>query len=97
MSQRLLNVRVRPPRVVVLINRDASDADFLLAFEFFSKLWSGRFAQILPVDPKACDPLTEFRLAASRPEFIYGIGIDDAHWGQATRQSCQPRGYGKLR
>ena len=96
MAQRLLNVRVRPQRVVVLINRGATDADLLLAFGFFSKLWGGRFAQILPVDPNSCDPLTEFRLACSRPEFIYGIGVDDEHWAKATLQSCQPRGYAKL-
>src|SRR4051812_9665685 len=96
MAQRLLNVRVRPPRVAILINRDANDVDLLLAYEFFSKIWGGRFGQLFPVDPKASDPLTEFRLAESRPEFVYGIGIDDDHWGLVARRSCQPRAYGNL-
>ncbi len=96
MAQRLLNVRVRPPRVTVLIDRDAKTSDLLLAFEFFSKIWGGRFGLILPVDPKACDALTEFRLAGSRPEFIYGVGLDDDHWQLATRRACQPRQYKKL-
>src|SRR5437660_503908 len=96
MAQRILNVRVRPARVTILIDQAAGRSELLLAFEFLSKLWGGRFGQVLAVDPKACDPLTEFRLGASRPEFIYGIGLDDEHWAKATQQACQPRGYGKL-
>jgi hypothetical protein len=97
MGQRLLNVRLRPARVSVLISREAQDPDLLLAFEFFSKLWGGRFGQLLAVDPQACDDLTRFRLRCSRPEFVYGIGLDDQHWASAVRQACQPRGYGRLR
>src|SRR5689334_21673643 len=97
MAQRLLNVRVRPARVTVLINRDAQDEDLLVAIEFFSKLWGGRFSQLLAVDPQACDDLTRFRLGSSRPEFVYGIGLDDQPWASAVRQACQPRGYGRLR
>jgi hypothetical protein len=97
MSQRLLNVRVRPGRVAVLISRDAQDPDLLLAFEFFSKLWGGRFGQLLVVDPQSCDDLTRFRLGSSHPEFVYGIGLDDNYWASAARQACQPRGYGRLR
>src|SRR5262245_12885298 len=97
MSQRLLNVRVRPGRITVLIRRDAQDSDLLLAFEFFSKLWGGRFGQLLVVDPQACDDRTRFRLSNSRPEFVYGIGLDDNYWASAVRQACQPRRYGRLR
>ncbi len=97
MTQQLLNLRVRPARVALLINREAKHEDLLLAFEFFSKLWGGRFANLLPVDPDKSDDLTAFRLNASRPEFIYGIGLNDDVWAEATRQICQPRGYGQLR
>ena len=65
--------------------------------QFLSKLWGGRYNQILVVDSRACDDLTRFRLASSRPEFVYGIGLDDGHWAQTVRQVCQPRGYGPLR
>jgi len=97
MAQRLLDIRVRPPRVTVLVNRSADQEDLRLAFEFLSRIWGGRFGQVLAVDPKTSDDLTTFRLAESRPEFIYGIGLDDEHWARATRQACQPRGYGRLR
>lgn len=97
MGQRLLNVRVRPARVAVLISREAQDSDLLLAFELFSKLWGGRFGQLLAVDPQSCDDVTRFRLGRSRPEFVYGIGLDDEHWASAVRQACQPRGYSRLR
>jgi len=78
MAQRLLDIHVRPPRVTNLINRGADQEDFRLAFEFLSRIWGGHFGQILAVDPKTSDDLTTFRLAESRPEFIYGIGLDDA-------------------
>lgn len=96
MVQRLLNVRVRPPRVIVLASRDATDADLLVAFEFFSKIWGGRFGQLLAVDPKASDPLTEFRLGRSRPEFVYGLGVDDGYWAKVIHRVCQPRKYDTL-
>jgi hypothetical protein len=97
MGQRLLNVRVRPARVAVLINRDAPEADLLLAFEFFSKIWGGRFGQLLAVDARSSDPLTRFRLGNSRPDFVYGIGLDDEHWSKAAHEACQPRTYYPLR
>jgi hypothetical protein len=96
MAQRLVNVRVRPARVVVLINKDAGQKELLLALEFFSRIWGGRFGQLLAVDANSCDALTAFRLGQSRPEFVYGIGLDDEHWRKAISQACQPRGYGKL-
>lgn len=97
MTQRILNVRVRPPRVTVLLNRSADQKDLLLAIEFLSKIWGGRFGQLLAVDPDACDDLTRFRLGAGRPEFIYGIGVNHGHWAKAVNDACQPRGYGQLR
>lgn len=98
MAQRILNVRVRPPRVTVLLNRSSTEEkDLLLAIEFFSKIWGGRFGQLLAVDPDACDDLTRFRLGAGRPEFVYGIGLNHGHWAKAVHDVCQPRGYGELR
>jgi len=96
MPKHLLNVRVRPQRVVLLINRNAAVKELQLGFEFFSKIWGGRFGQILAVDPQNSDPLTEYRLANSRPEFVYGIDIDDEVWNQAAMQACQPRRYSRL-
>jgi len=96
MGKELLKLKVRPARVLILISRDADESDLILAFEFYSKIWGGRYGQILTVDPNASDPLTEYRHGNSRPEFIYGIGIDDDHWNTATRRACQPRTYGKL-
>jgi hypothetical protein len=96
MSEKFLQVRVRPARVAVLINKAGANNDLMLAFELLSRLWGGRFSQIHAVDAAECDRLTEFRLASSRPEFVYGIGIDENAWREATRLACQPRGYGSL-
>src|SRR5262245_53396611 len=94
MAQRILNIRVRPPRVVVLIDKEADQAKFVLAVQFFSKIWGGRFGQIFAVDAKVSDALTRFRLSHTRPEFVYAIGVDDGHWKDVVRDTCQPRGYG---
>ncbi len=96
MAQHMLELLVRPARAAVLIDRSA-DAELLrLSFEFFSKIWGGRFGHIIPVDTRQPDDLTEFRLARSRPEFVYGVGLDDDAWRPAVVAACQPRGYGRL-
>jgi hypothetical protein len=96
-AQTLLEVRVRPFRIAVLVNRASDTKDFLLGFELLSKVWGGRFGQVLAVDPETCDDLTAFRLGESRPEFVYGIGLNDEKWSEAIQVACQPRGYGGLR
>jgi len=97
MTQHLLSVRVRPARITILINNHADRQALLFVIEFCSKVWGGRFVQILSVDPNVCDPLTEFRLGKSRPEFVYGVGVNDEVWAAAATRSCQPRGYGQLK
>ena len=92
MSQHLLEVRVRPFRTTVLVNCQARESDLLLGFELLSKVWGGRFGQVLSVDSDTCDELTIFRLSESRPEFVYGIGLNDKKWNEAVRLACQPRG-----
>ena len=95
MGQRILNVRVRPFRVAVLIGKTASQDDLLLALKFLSRLWGGRYCQLLPVESDD-DPLARFRLSESRPDFVYGIGIDHAAWGTHVRDACQARIYRPL-
>ena len=96
MAQRILDVRVRPSRVAVLLGKNASQEDVLLSLKFLSFLWGGRYNQLLAVEPSDDDPLTCFRLSQSRPDFVYGIGIDHAVWSERVRQACQPRRYGPL-
>ncbi|MFT3879823.1 MAG: hypothetical protein QM703_09205 [Gemmatales bacterium] len=97
MAQKILNVRVRPPKIKVLINKDADISDLLRVFQFYSRVWGGRYFQILCVDPQQTDPLTDFRLDSSRPEFVFGVGIDDEYWKHAVHQACQPRAYSALK
>lgn len=96
MGQRLLEVRVRPFRIAVLVNWVADAKDLLLGFELLSKVWGGRFGQVLAVDPESCDDLTAFRLGESRPELVYGIGLNDDKWGPFVLNACQPRKYSRL-
>jgi hypothetical protein len=97
MTQRLLVVRVRPFRLAVLVNRVAETNDLLLGIELLSKVWGGRFGQILAVDAEACDELTAFRLGESRPEIVYGIGLNDEKWDAFVQRTCQPRVYDRVR
>jgi hypothetical protein len=95
-SQPILNVRVRPARVTLLIARTASQDDLLLGLKFLSRLWGGRYCQLQAVEPNGNDPVALFRLSQSRPDFVYGIGIDNDVWNNHVHQACQPRGYGPL-
>jgi hypothetical protein len=97
MAERLIRVRVRPARVVVLIDRVSGAEDLQLVIEFYSRIWGGRYSQILPVNATAPDALTILRLELLRPEYVYGVGIDVDSWSKTVRSACQPRGFGQLR
>lgn len=88
-----VTMRVRPVRVVVLIDRAAESTDFVRVIRFLSQLWGGRFCLILPVDADSPDPLTTFRLAYWRPDCVYGMGISQEQWVTAVNDACQPRQF----
>lgn len=92
MTQRILNARIRPFRVAVLIGKNASRDEVLLALKFLSSIWGGRFCQLLAVEPGGDDPLTSFRLSQSRPDLVYGVGVDLDSWRTRANEVCQPRG-----
>ena len=96
MEQRLLNLRVRPPRLAVLIGNDSASGEFIRVVRFLSQLWGGRYSPILPVDTGNPDPLTKFRLGNLRPDFVYGVGINDERWAPVIHEACQPRQYKPL-
>lgn len=96
MQQLLMKLRVRPARVVVLMDRLAGTEQLVQVLRFFSQLWGGRYCYVIPVDGNKPDPLTLFRLRSLRPEFVYGKGIDDAKWRSEVVSACQPRMFGAL-
>ncbi len=96
MTQQLLTVRVRPARLAILIASGSTSAQFIQAVRFLSQIWGGRYCPILPVDPDVADPLTRFRLRTHRPDFVYGLGLNDTVWSKVASESCQPRRYGAL-
>lgn len=93
MGQRLLTLRVRPPRLVVLIDSAGPAADFLAAVRFLSQVWGGRYNPIIPVSRDLSDALTEFQLQQLRPDFVFGLNLDDKVWTSIVQQACQPRRY----
>lgn len=96
MGQRLLTLRVRPARVVVLISNASTPDDFLLVVRFLSQIWGGRYNPIIPVLADTPDALTEFSLANNRPDFVYGLNLDNSVWKPAVQKACQPRQYIEL-
>lgn len=91
-----VTLRVRPVRIVVLINSSADSADLLRAMRFLSQLWGGRYSLILPVDADTPDPLTKFRLGYWRPDCVYGMGIALEQWDSVVNEACQPRQFCSL-
>jgi hypothetical protein len=75
MGQAIVRARVRPARVAVLINRQGTPTDFVLAVRFLSRLWGGMYAPIIPANPSPPDALAEFRLLTGRPDYVYSIGL----------------------
>lgn len=92
MKQLLMTLRIRPARVAVLVNRLATPTEFVRVIRFLSQIWGGRYSTVLAVDQESADPLSKFRLDVLRPDFVFGVGIDD---GQC--EACQPRRYCSLR
>lgn len=88
-----VTLRVRPVRVVVLINSAADSEDLIRVMRFLSQLWGGRFSLILPVAENTPDALTKFRLGYWRPDCVYGMGIALEQWGSLVNEACQPRQF----
>lgn len=96
MPQTEINLRIRPNKLAVLISHNASYDDVLLSVRFLSRIWGGRHCPILPVNPSGEDQRAIRWLADTRPEFIFGLSVDDTAWNQVARTVCQHRVYQKL-
>lgn len=96
MTELPVTLRVRPARVVILIDHAAPVADFVRVIRFLSQLWGGRYSLILPVDPDTPDSLTAFRLGYWRPDCVFGFGIAVAKWDSVVTDACQPRQFCQL-
>ncbi len=97
MKRIVADVRTGPQTVAILLSRSGDRSNLSLAIRFLSRLWGGRYGQLLPVDGSVPDDATLRQLALSRPDFVYGADIDFAIWEPCIRESCQPRGIGPLR
>jgi hypothetical protein len=93
MSVSEYRIRIRPQRLVVLLPRHARRSQFLLAVDFLSRIWGGRYSQILPVDGGALGQLAQEHLKASRPDLVYGIDLNHDEWSAIAQECCQPRRY----
>lgn len=96
MSQKIIESRIRPQAIAIVIDRNASEEQFLLCIRLMSQLWGGKHFKIYVVDGNDEKQKAVPSLAALRPEFVYGVGIDDYYWREKLAAICQPRGFGIL-
>jgi len=68
----------------------------MLAMEFLSQLWGGRYCPLIPVDPKGDNDLARGWLRATYPDLVYAMGVDHGHWAAVCEDVCQPRRYVRL-
>ena len=85
--------RVRPLRLVVLLSANADKKEFMLAVDFLSRLWGGRFSPILLVSRKGDNSSVKVALGSWRPEIVVGVGLDHPKWSAISDEVCQPRKY----
>lgn len=97
MAPEIITVRVRPSRSMVLVNADSSRDIFVKVTRFLTQIWGGRFHSILPVTADSPDDLTLFRLKHNRPDYVFGVGIDEKIWKMAVHNASQPREYRSLK
>ena len=84
-------VRVRPQRIVILIDRNASTGKYLLSVDLLSRIWGGRYCPIIPVDKQNVTPEALEKLARIRPDGVLLAGVDKKKWSSIVEESCQPR------
>ena len=95
MKHLMITLRIRPARVVVLIDQTAAPSEFVRVVRFFSQIWGGRFGVILPVTSNE-PALSMFRLRYLRPDFVYGVGLNEETWRAKVVAACSPRLFRSL-
>jgi hypothetical protein len=96
MLQTELDVQVRPSRVTILLARTASVAQLMLAVQFLSRIWGGRYCPIFSVDCTGTNEYVREWLERDLPDFVYGVGVDNDAWRLLISSVCPIRGYGPL-
>lgn len=56
-----LRVRIRPPRIAVLLTTNTTIDDYLKAINFLSMVWGGKYARLIFLDMYSKNPLEEMR------------------------------------
>jgi hypothetical protein len=95
-ERREFEIRVRPHRVAVLLPWEAERAQCLLAIEFLSRLWGGRYCPIIPVGGPNEKAVAEHWLREMRPDVVYTLDVDHGTWARNCRKWCQSYAHGEL-
>jgi hypothetical protein len=96
MARKEYEVRVRPYRIACLLPFSAKREELLLALDFYSHLWGGRYCSLVPVREEGGNTENELSirwLSKTRPDIVCGIGVDHQKWQKICYDSFQPYVY----
>jgi len=91
-----LQIRVRPHKVAVVLPWEAGVDECLLAVEFLSALWGGRYCPIIPFSSGGVNRLATYWLKQMRPDVVYFLGVDKDACAKICEDSCQPYACAEL-
>ena len=89
-------VRIRPQKVVILVNNNIGHKELLLAVDFLSRIWGGKYCSILVVNSSGNIKYVQRNLISIRPDIVLCFGLDFSKWSKIIENNCQPRGTGIL-
>jgi len=74
-----MEVRVRPPRIAVVISSHTTHTEYLRVLEFLSLVRGGQYARLIYADMKSSDfvDFLEHEICSFQPEIIIGAGEQD--------------------
>jgi hypothetical protein len=91
-----LLVRIRPQRIAVLVEEHIDRKQILSLIAFLSRIWGGRYSNIVVVTKRDNGLSAKRCLSSIRPEVILGVGIDGKEWARTSQRICQPRAFAIL-
>lgn len=88
-----MEVRVRPPRIAVVISSHTTPAEYLRVIKFLSLVRGGWFARLIYADMKTMDfvPFLQSEGKKFQPELVIGAGEQDQHILQFVYEHSRPQ------
>ena len=94
MAETILDIRIRPQRIAILLPWQAEPKQALTAIHMLTVIWGGRYCPIIPVGETSEQiDLAQEWLTQLSPDFLYGIDVDHELWEDLATECCRPLAY----